>query len=188
MGKKTTRISILIFVLVILGAVVLVKMQPRTLDEDGQELPTPTPSGPQHSVLYLTPNPFFMTETASMINVNIDPNMYGNNTVTGVRLIAKYDPKAITVTSVTPATFFKKYVIKTKTIDKTKGIITVEILSAPKTTGKKEYDTVFGINFTSQLEKGKSTKITVEKQTSVTAVGEKGSVLEAAHGVTITQQ
>lgn len=149
-----------------------------------------TNSGPYTTTMPATPTPFAQT-TLSMsssktaqntIDVNVQS---GGNVLTATQINIQYDPKAITVTKISPGPFFAKPVIFPQTIDAENGTLSYALGIAPTGEGHQGDGTIATISYTPTLAAGQ-TILSFTPESLVTAVGQKASVLKDTQPVTIT--
>lgn len=193
MAKKTL---VLIIVLLLLAAVLLYlafasEKKPAQTTTVAPPIISPAPSQisdvksiPQ-TVLSLSPNPAIVSSQSGAVDLVIDT---GENAVTAVQLELTFDPKVVTITSITPKTFFANPTELLKKIDQKLGKIIYAIAISPADPAKKGTGVVATISFTARLSAGGKTDITFSPKTLVTAEGVRTSVLKTTSGATIIKQ
>lgn len=192
MSSKTTLfiagLTILTVALVVIAISPKKSTAPSSTTSPKRVVVSPTPIVEKHSVLSFAPNPLVLSATTATVSVSLDSSVGGSNRVTAVQLEMTYDPKAITVTSVTPATFFTNPFILMNKVDPAAGTISFALGAAPGSTGTSGIGNVATISFTSLMTQGQSTTITFLPRSLVTAEGQSQSVIKSTTNLQITQQ
>lgn len=124
MSKKTIA---LIGILILITAVLLfIAFKPKTSspNEVTTIAPTqataPVPKKVGSTTLNLMPNPLQMTTSSASLDAVINA---GTDKITAVQLEIAYDPKALTVVSITPGSFFSNPFVLLNSIDNNNGRI-----------------------------------------------------------------
>ncbi|MEK7517526.1 MAG: cohesin domain-containing protein [Patescibacteria group bacterium] len=186
MSKRTFS---LIFTLFTVGFVlVMISLyNPSSYDKVKSPVsPTPTP----------TPEPLAQTELRFGVLESFPPVSSPNgekitysipitistnkNKITAVQLEMSYDPKVLTIISLSPGTFFPKPVTLLEKEDEDNGRISYAIGIAPNTPGIEGEGVVATLTFQTKSQFLKTTQISFLPKTLVTAEGSNQSVLKEA--------
>lgn len=179
MSKRT--LGLIIALIAITAVLVTIALSPQKPTVKPQPaIPTPTPVA--QTTLTLSPNPLVISSSSASVDVNINTQ---ENEATAVQLELSFDPKMLTVTDITPASYFEKPIVLFKKINNQDGKISYAIAIPPSGTPKKGIGTVAKINIRSLMTAGQQTQITPLPKTMVTASGISPSVLKEALGITI---
>lgn len=188
MSKRTIA---LIAILAVLASVLVVLALSPKQQPSARTTATPTGSTvspteyPKESVLTLSPNPVVLqlgTAVPSTVNVELAT---GSNDATAVQLEITYDPKMISVSDITPGTFFDNPLELIKDIKQQDGRITYALGIQPTANGKKGTGTVAKLSVTPLAGATGQTMITLLPKTLVTASGVPTSVLKDAVGTSV---
>lgn len=182
MSKRT--IGLILLLIIVSGALVAFALNSQKPQTPKQEIkvvsPTPTPAA--QTTISLSPNPLMISSSSATVNIDVDSK---ENNLIAVQLELSYDPKMISVTDITPSTFFPTPLVLLKKIDANEGRITYAIAVPPGVPSKKGAGTVATINITSYMAAGQQTQITALPKSLAAAEGITGSVLKQITGATI---
>lgn len=182
MSKRTLG---LILVLIIVSAALVffaLNSQKSQAPKQVVKIPSPTPTPIAQTLITLLPNPLIISSSSATIDVHVDSK---ENNLIVVQLELGFDPKMISVTDITPSTFFKTPLVLYKKIDAQKGNVMYAIAVPPGVPPVKGKGTVATINFTSYMTIGQQTQITPLPKSLAAAEGVKPSVLKQISGTTI---
>lgn len=188
MSKRT--LILIVFLLIITGVFVYIAVSQKSMmpSKRTNMAVTPSPSPvPAYTTLMLSPQTLSLSSKSGSIAVEINTKSGGkNNTVTAVQLELQYDPKMLTNVTVTPGTFIPSAAPLINTIDKITGRITYALAISPSAEGVSGSGTVATIQFQSLLAQNSSTQLTLLPSSLVTAQGVGESVLLQATSATIS--
>lgn len=135
------------------------------------------------TTLSFFPNPFILTSSSASLPINIDTK---TNKITAVQLELSFDPKVVTVTDITPGTFFDSPLELAKKIESKNGKIIYALATKPQVPGKSGLGAVATIQITTTLPKGQKTTVVFLPTSLITAEGSTTSVLKNAANLTIS--
>lgn len=146
------------------------------------QAPIPRATNAQ-TILKFSPSNYALSSTTGSIDIIIDT---GVNNASAVQLEISYDPKALKNVAITTGPFFTNPLELLKKIDQATGKILYAFGASLSDKGKTGTGIVATITFTSNIQKGQNTTITLLPQTIVTAEKEENSVLKETASATIT--
>ncbi len=185
MSKRTL---ILIGVLAIVTAILIyIAVSPKkTPPPPAQTMVTPTPVS--IATAHLTMNPLSVNATPSATSVDVVLES-GASKITAVQLEISYDPKLLTNVDITPistaTSLLPGSVVLLKTIDTTKGLISLAIAVPPTAKAISGTGPVATIKFRSNSSIQATTSLAFLPKTLVTAEGVSASVLKDSIGATV---
>ncbi|MFH1833356.1 MAG: cohesin domain-containing protein [Candidatus Levyibacteriota bacterium] len=182
MSKRT--IGLILVLIIVSGLLVFfaLDLQKSQAPKEVVKIPSPTPTPVAQTIISLSPNPLIISSSSATINVDVDSK---ENNLIVVQLELSFDPKMISVTDITPSTFFTTPLVLYKKIDAENGKITYAIAVPPGIPPKKGTGTVATINITNFMIEGQQTQITALPKSLASAVNINSSVLKQITGMTI---
>ena len=152
-------------------------------------MPTPpsaSPAAAADTTLLFSPDYLDLTATDSAsFAINIST---GRNKITGVQLEIAYDPKILSIVSLTPGTFFPTPNILLNTIDSETGRISYALVLQPSQAPLFGSGTVARLQLKQNFSGGNlssQTTLTLLQKSLVSALGIDGSVLRETKSATI---
>lgn len=187
MSKKTIA---LIGILILITAVLLfIAFKPKTSSPNGVTTIAPTqatapiPKKVGSTTLSLMPNPLQMTTSSASLDAVINA---GTDKITAVQLEIAYDPKSLTVVSITPGSFFSNPFVLLNSIDNNNGRISyalgINVSDSSKAGTGVVATIVFKANNTATVSE---TDVTFLPKSLVTAEKVSDSVLINSQGAKI---
>lgn len=188
MSGKTITLIVGLCVLTIALVVLAVKMNKPAAPSSQEQASAPTPTPVAHTALSFSPQTVSVNtktgETQSlavMINTNGDP-------VSGIQLELSFDPKIVTLKTITPGTFLPNaLVLLPAKIDNTRGTATIIFAKTPSQQPKAGSGLAATVTYT--IKPGVTatqTQIKILPKSEISATGMKDSVLKSSDTATIT--